>query len=200
MLPLIYTNTRATALFLAACLVWIVPEMLGAFKQKARTSRKEASIQDHSSMGILIALLWFGVALSFLLAALLPAAALSWQRTTLFLVSVTFIPLGVALRWYAIWTLGRYFTRDVAVSADQQVIQRGPYRFIRHPAYSGTFLTMLGVGLALTNWAGLLALLLCVLAGHLYRVSIEEKALTQTIGQPYVTYMQHTKRFIPWVF
>ena len=151
-------------------------------------------------MGILIALLWFGVALSFLLAALLPAAALSWQRTTLFLVSVTFIPLGVALRWYAIWTLGRYFTRDVAVSADQQVIQRGPYRFIRHPAYSGTFLTMLGVGLALTNWAGLLALLLCVLAGHLYRVSIEEKALTQTIGQPYVTYMQHTKRFIPWVF
>src|SRR5579884_55160 len=200
MLPLIYTNTRATALFLAACLVWIVPEMLGAFKQKARTSRKEASIQDHSSMGILIALLWFGVALSFLLAALLPAAALSWQRTTLFLVSVTFIPLGVALRWYAIWTLGRYFTRDVAVSADQQVIQRGPYRFIRHPAYSGTFLTMLGVGLALTNWAGLLALLLCVLAGHLYRVSIEGKALTQTIGQPYVTYMQHTKRFIPWVF
>ncbi len=200
MLPLIYTNTRATALFLAAFLVWIVPEMLGAFKQKARTSRKEASIQDHSSMGILIALLWFGVALSFLLAALLPAAALSWQRTTLFLVSVTFIPLGVALRWYAIWTLGRYFTRDVAVSADQQVIQRGPYRFIRHPAYSGTFLTMLGVGLALTNWAGLLALLLCVLAGHLYRVSIEEKALTQTIGQPYVTYMQHTKRFIPWVF
>jgi protein-S-isoprenylcysteine O-methyltransferase Ste14 len=59
---------------------------------------------------------------------------------------------------------------------------------------------MLGVGLAMTNWASLLALLLCVFAGHLYRVSIEEKALMQTIGPPYITYMHHTRRFIPWVF
>lgn len=200
MLPLIYTNTGAAVLFLAACLVWIVPEMLGALKQNAKASRKDALLQDRSSMGILIALLWFGVALNFLLAALLPAATLSWHRTTLFLVAVTLILLGVTLRWYSIWTLGQYFTRDVAVSADQQVIQNGPYRFIRHPAYSGTFLTMLGVGLALTNWASLLALLLCVFAGHLYRVNVEEKALIQTIGQPYVAYMHHTRRFIPWVF
>lgn len=200
MLPLIYTNAGAAALFLAACLAWVVPEMLGARKQTAQVSRKEASVQDHNSMGILIALLWFGIVLSFLLAALLPAAALSWHRTTLFLVGVALILLGVVLRWYAIWTLGRYFTRNVAVSVDQQVIQTGPYRFIRHPAYSGTFLTMLGMGLALTNWASLLALLLCVFAGHLYRVSVEERALMQTIGQPYIAYMQHTRRFIPWVF
>jgi protein-S-isoprenylcysteine O-methyltransferase Ste14 len=59
---------------------------------------------------------------------------------------------------------------------------------------------MLGVGLAMTNWASLLTLLLCVFSGHLYRVSVEEKALIKTIGQPYIEYMQHTKRFIPWVF
>jgi protein-S-isoprenylcysteine O-methyltransferase Ste14 len=104
------------------------------------------------------------------------------------------------LRWYAIWTLGRYFTRDVAVSAEQQVVQRGPYRAIRHPAYSGTFLTMLGVGLAVTNWASLAVLLTGVLLGHLYRVHVEEKALMQTIGQPYIDYMRRTRRFIPLVF
>src|SRR5258708_2532986 len=193
LLPLIYTNPVAAGIFLAACLVWNVPEIIGAFKQTAKVSRKEASVQDRGSMAILIGLQWTGLALNFLLAGLFPAAAITWHRTTLFLLGVTLIPLGVALRWYAIWTLEGYFTRDVAVSADQKGVQNGPYRSIRHPAYSGTFLTMLGMGLALTNWASLVVLLVCVLAGHLYRVRVEEKALSQTIGQPYLEYMHRTK-------
>jgi protein-S-isoprenylcysteine O-methyltransferase Ste14 len=200
LLPLIYTNTRATALFLVACLIWIIPEMLGAFKQTAKASRKEASEQDHGSMGILIGLQWLGLSLNFALGALFPAAAIRWPRIALFLLGVIVLLLGVTLRWYAIWTLGRYFTRDVAVSPDQQIVQTGPYRSIRHPAYSGTFLTMLGVGLAMTNWASLVALLVCVFLGHMYRVRVEEKALIQTIGKPYVEYMHHTKRFIPLLF
>ena len=200
MLPLVYTNPAAAAIFLAACLIWNVPEMIGAFKQTAKASRKEASIQDRGSMGILIGLQWVGLALNFLLGGLLPAAAIPWHRTTLFLLGVALLLLGVALRWYAIWTLGRYFTRDVAVSTDQKVVQNGPYRSIRHPAYSGTFLTMAGVGLAMTNWASLIALFICVFPGHLYRVHVEEKALIQAIGQPYVEYMHRTRRFIPLVF
>ncbi len=200
LLPLIYTNPAAAGIFLAACLVWNVPEIIGAFKQTAKVSRKEASVQDRGSMAILIGLQWIGLALNFLLAGLFPAAAITWHRTALFLLGVTLIPLGVALRWYAIWTLGGYFTRDVAVSADQKVVQNGPYRSIRHPAYSGTFLTMLGVGLAMTNWASLVALLVCVFLGHLYRVRVEEKVLVQTIGQQYVEYMHRTRRFIPLVF
>ena len=200
MLPLIYTNAGAAVIFLAACLIWNVPEMIGALKQTAKVSRKEASVQDRGSMGILIGLQWGGIALNFLLGGLFPAAAITWQRTALFSAGVILILLGVALRWYAIWILGRYFTRDVAVSADQKVVQIGPYRYMRHPAYSGTFLTMLGVGLAMTNWASLVALLTCVFLGHMYRVSVEEKALSQTIGQPYVEYMHRTRRFIPFVF
>jgi protein-S-isoprenylcysteine O-methyltransferase Ste14 len=197
LLPLIYTNEAAAALFLAACLIWIGPEMIVAFKKSAKVSRKGAAVSDRGSMGILIGLQWLGIALNFALGSLFPAAAIPWLRTPLFLVGIALILMGVALRWYAIWTLGRYFTRDVAVSADQQIVQSGPYCLIRHPAYSGTFLTMLGVGLAVTNWAGLIALLICVFAGHLYRVSVEEKALINALGQPYITYMQHTKRFIP---
>ena len=200
MLPLIYTNIVAAGLFIAACIVWNVPEMIGMVRQMAKVSRKAAAVQDRGSLGILIGLQWLGLALTFLFAWLFPAAAILWQRTALFLLGIMCILLGVALRWYAIWTLGRYFTRDVAVSADQQVVQQGPYRAIRHPAYSGTLLTMLGVGLAVTNWASLVSLLICVFLGHLYRVRVEEKALSQTIGQPYIDYMRHTKRFIPLVF
>jgi protein-S-isoprenylcysteine O-methyltransferase Ste14 len=113
---------------------------------------------------------------------------------------VTLMLLGVALRWYAIRTLGGYFTRDVAVAPGQEIVQGGPYRFVRHPSYSGTLLTCFGVGLAMTNWGSLVILLTCVLIGHLYRVGVEEDALIRSIGQPYVEYMQRTKRFIPLLY
>jgi protein-S-isoprenylcysteine O-methyltransferase Ste14 len=166
----------------------------------ARSPREEASVQDHGSIVVLIGLQWLGLAVNFFAAWLFPAAAIPWQRTGVFLVGVVVILIGVAFRWYAIGVLGNYFTRKVVVSANQPVLQHGPYRFIRHPTYSGTLLTMLGVGLATTNWIGLVVLLLLTFTGHLYRVHVEEKALIQAIGQPYTLYMQRSKRFIPGVF
>jgi protein-S-isoprenylcysteine O-methyltransferase Ste14 len=173
---------------------------MGMFGQMARVARKGVSVQDRGSLALLLGLQWAGLALNFLLAWRVPAAAILWQQPILFGLGILFILLGVALRRFAIHALGHYFTRDVAVSDNQQVIQRGPYRLIRHPAYSGTFLTMLGVGLAVTNWASLAVLLTCVFLGHFYRVIIEERALIRTIGQPYIDYMQRTWRFIPYVF
>jgi len=199
-LPLYATHVWALALFVAACLIWNAPEAIGMFSQRAKVARADAATQDHHSMAILIGLQSLGLALNFLLAWLAPGAAILWQRTALFLLGIGLILLGVAFRWYAIRTLGAYFTRDVAVAADQRVMQSGPYRLIRHPSYTGTFITMLGVGVATSNWLSLLSLLVCVLAGHLYRVRIEERALAQTIGQPYLEYMRRTKRFIPGLF
>lgn len=200
MLPLVYTNAAAASLFFTACLVWSVPEMLGMRRQMAKVSRKTASVEDRSSLAILLGLQWTGLALNFWLAWFFPGAAIRGQRAAVFLLGITCILLGVVLRWVAIRTLGRYFTRDVAVSADQAIVQTGPYRLIRHPAYSGTLLTMLGVGLALTNWASLAALLVCVFVGHSYRVAVEEKALIRVLGQPYLEYMRRTRRFIPYLF
>jgi protein-S-isoprenylcysteine O-methyltransferase Ste14 len=59
---------------------------------------------------------------------------------------------------------------------------------------------LLGVGLALANWASLVAMLAGGLIGLGYRVRVEEHALVEALGQPYVDYMRHTKRFIPFVF
>lgn len=200
LLPLIYTNTGAALLFLGACLVWNVPEAIGMYRRAAGRVREAARVQDQNSLRVLLGLLWLGLALNFILAAVLPQASISWHRTALFLLGITLILLGEALRWYAIWTLGPYFTRDVAVSENQTVVTAGPYRWIRHPAYSGTFVTALGVGLCMTNWASLAALLTGVVLGHLYRVRVEEAALRAELGRPYVTYQRHTKRFIPWVY
>jgi protein-S-isoprenylcysteine O-methyltransferase len=57
--------------------------------------------------------------------------------------------------------LGRFFTFDVAVQSGQTVVDAGPYRYIRHPSYAGA-LTLVGLGQALGNWAGLFALVACM--------------------------------------
>jgi protein-S-isoprenylcysteine O-methyltransferase Ste14 len=90
--------------------------------------------------------------------------------------------------------LGRFFTRDVATQTGQTVVQDGPYRFIRHPAYSGTLLTLLGIGLTLGNWLALLVVLIS------YRVRVEEQALVDALGEPYRVYMRGARRFIPFVW
>jgi protein-S-isoprenylcysteine O-methyltransferase Ste14 len=200
MLPLIYTNRIAAVVFLVASLIWMVPEWLGWRRQMSRVARKEAAGEDRGSMVILVVLQWIGLALNFLLAGLWRGAAIWWHPTAIFALGIALIPLGVGLRWYSIRVLGQYFTRDVAVSVDQRVVERGPYRYLRHPSYTGTFVTMLGVGVATGNWASVTCLLACVFAGHYYRVRVEEKALVQTLGQPYVQYMRRTKRFVPMVF
>ena len=106
---------------------------------------------------------------------------------------------GAALRTWAISTLGRFFTRTVQVSNDQPVIQEGPYRLIRHPSYTGLGMIVLGVAFALTNYFALALLIPAMCLAGIYRIRVEEAALTAAIGPPYADYMQRTRRLIPYV-
>ena len=109
------------------------------------------------------------------------------------------LPLAIPFWLVFFFVLGRFFTGTVVVSSDQQVIQAGPYRLIRHPSYTAALLMFTGIGIALGNWISVAVLFLvhCLLYG--IRVSVEERALLATLGEPYRDYMSRTKRFIPHV-
>ena len=104
----------------------------------------------------------------------------------------------MALRWYAVWVLGASFTIDVATRPGQSVVESGPYRWIRHPSYTGGLLTLLGVLVSCCNVASLAALVFA-LGGYAYRIRIEEEALANDLGAPYRDYMRRTERLIPFV-
>lgn len=108
--------------------------------------------------------------------------------------------LGVALRWYSAAMLGKYFTFDVSIQSDQILIEAGPYRYIRHPSYSGALLTLFGFSLALGNWAGLVAALSCLGLAYAYRIPVEESALALALGETYRQYMKRTWRLVPFLF
>ena len=106
---------------------------------------------------------------------------------------------GAVLRRYCFNALGKSFTGAVIVSQDQRIVQHGAYQFVRHPSYTAAFLMFTGIGLALGSWisVAILFLIHCYLYG--IRVAVEEKALLETLGEPYREYMSRTKRFIPFV-
>jgi len=107
---------------------------------------------------------------------------------------------GVVIRVWAVVVLGSAFRTTVEVDAGQQVVDRGPYRFVRHPSYSGLLIIAAGTGLALGSWIALAALALLPLAALLRRIAVEEAALAEVLGQPYLSYAERTKRLVPGIW
>ena len=107
--------------------------------------------------------------------------------------------LGSALRLWARLSLDRFFQPVVLVQADHEVVDTGPYRLIRHPAYTGSLLGMLGIGLALGSWLSVAVLVLVPLGGYLRRIGVEEAALTGALGERYAAYARRTRKLLPGI-
>jgi len=129
----------------------------------------------------------------------LPSAQFGTDVSLYWIGFVVFV-FGLALRWYSIAYLGRFFTVDVAVQSDQTVIDSGPYRLIRHPSYTGLLLAFYGLALCFANYITLFFLTVPVTAVLLYRMRIEEAALRAGLGESYRQYMNRTRRLIPYVY
>ncbi len=176
---------------------WILPE-LNAWRAKRATDPSKN--RDHGSLTLIAFLWWFGIALDFLLSWFLPEAALRSNRAAFFFAGICLMLLGIAVRWYSASVLGKYFTFDVAIESGQPLIEVGPYRYVRHPSYTGALLTLLGFGLALGNWAGLAAGLLSLGSAYAYRIPVEEAALASALGDVYEQYRKRTRRLVPFLF
>lgn len=107
---------------------------------------------------------------------------------------------GIAIRQWAVLTLGRYFSGIVGVQEGQKVVDDGPYRYVRHPAYTGMFVAFLGLGLALQSWCATLVLIVVLTIALWYRIRVEEKALAIVLGEEYLRYAKRTRMLIPFIF
>jgi protein-S-isoprenylcysteine O-methyltransferase len=164
-----------------------------------RHSRKQAVSRDHRSLFLLwtvIAVsLWLGIQMVWLF----PKATVPYPRGFYFLGFILFLA-GLALRWYSIGYLGRFFTVDVSISAEHKLVDSGPYHYVRHPTYTGALLAFVGLGFCFGNWLTILFLTVPIIGAFLWRIWIEERALTETLGEDYRAYMRRTKRLIPGVY
>jgi protein-S-isoprenylcysteine O-methyltransferase Ste14 len=167
--------------------------------QSGREGAKDADSKDSGSIKVIMGVTSMALVLAYPLAFLKGFSfSGSWQ-VPLFATGVVTIVLGSLLRRYCWRTLGDYFTGDVKARSDQPVIRSGPYRLVRHPSYTAAMMMFIGIGLALGSWASLALLAIATIGAYSYRVAVEERALLDTIGEPYGAYMRERKRFIPYI-
>jgi protein-S-isoprenylcysteine O-methyltransferase Ste14 len=199
MLPLIYTEPAYTIAFVGVIVITRLPEIVRA--NRWRPERDPSARQaDRGSLVVMSIVVGGGVIVACVLPLVWTSVSIASLRPQVTIAGIVVIVLGAVLRWWSIFTLGQYFTFEVAVRSTQAVVQSGPYRLVRHPSYTAILIMLLGVGMVLLNWASLVVLLVTGLLGLGYRVSVEERALVEALGQPYVDYMRHSKRFVPFIF
>ncbi|HEV2804605.1 MAG TPA: isoprenylcysteine carboxylmethyltransferase family protein [Chthoniobacterales bacterium] len=185
-------------------LAFLASEILLTITRRSRTKTGEK--QDKSTLGML----WVVITVS-VMAGIFVAQSRSlragWvglfdfpQSDWIPILAVLLFAAGLAVRWWAIVTLGRFFTVDVVVEKDHEVVQRGPFRWVRHPSYSGVLLAFLGWAMTLWNWVAMAVVLVPIFVAFLRRMKVEEEALSRALGEKYRDYMRRTKRLIPGIY
>lgn len=176
---------------------WLACELIVVLV--TRTRRGGGKVQDRGSMLLIWVVIIGSMWGSAWARSALPAAALhgmNWLKPLALVILIA----GLAVRLTAIFTLGRAFSVNVAIRAEQKVQRTGLYRIVRHPSYFGLELIFLAVGLHAINLASLAILLVPTTLSLLYRIHVEEAVLLGHFGEDYAAYARETKRLIPGIY
>jgi protein-S-isoprenylcysteine O-methyltransferase Ste14 len=197
MAPLAYTDVAAKTAF------YVLLGVFGAseWSIRIRSGHNRGGTRiDRGSFYVVIASALLGVGVAFALASAAPGAGFTAVRWPIFVVGLVIMTLGIALRQWSVLVLGQFFTVQVHVREGQTVVDTGPYRFVRHPSYTAIVLTFVGMGVALENWWSLTALVVVPTIGLVVRIRVEERALTDALGEPYRQFSASRARLIPRVW
>jgi protein-S-isoprenylcysteine O-methyltransferase Ste14 len=186
----------ANTLIVALWVVWFVIWTTAAFFAK-RTQRREP-------LGVM---LWerVPVVVGFLMLVMphrLPAMLTQRfmpERPGLAVAALALVVAGMLFAYWARLHLGRNWSGEVVVKVGHTLITDGPYRWVRHPIYSGMTAALVGTALATGAPYGFIGMAL-LLFGFLVRVRLEEALMRETFPADYDDYARHTARLIPGVY
>ncbi len=188
-----FPNLTAASLFILAFSLWAASEVFNTFAFHHNRHTPGVVRRDQGSYWVILLIVWGSIFVSFWARAL----NLGILHNYLQFLGLVLVASGVALREWAVLSLGRSFTVTVSIVPGQALVEHGPYRWLRHPSYSGSILSLVGFPISLGTWVGGLLVLILSFCGYLYRARIEEKALLEVFGDDYRDYMRRTWRFLP---
>ncbi|NIG56352.1 isoprenylcysteine carboxylmethyltransferase family protein [Chitinophaga sp. Cy-1792] len=177
--------------------LWLASEIW--LNRALRGSNTDKQNQDRGSLTAIWVVIAAGISAAVWLSGK-PGARIAPDGVTVHYGGLIIILIGVVIRFAAVAQLGKYFTVMVTIREGHQVKKDGMYRLVRHPSYSASLLSFIGFGISTNSWYSFFAVVIPVFFVFIYRIRIEERALLKQFGQEYADYMQHTKRFIPYIF
>jgi protein-S-isoprenylcysteine O-methyltransferase Ste14 len=183
-------------ILMSLSILWLGSEIA---LSKCRRAREGDHKKDRRSLFVL----WLAICISLPLGIMLglgTAGSFSAWFREFAIAGIILIAMGIIIRWLAIFSLKRQFTVDVAITRGHKIVKEGIYRYVRHPSYSGSLLSFLGLGVFFANLFSILVIFVPIFLAFAYRIKVEEKALTEAFGKEYTDYMNVTKRLIPILY
>ncbi|MFB7662995.1 methyltransferase family protein [Kitasatospora sp. NPDC056138] len=183
--------------FTATLWAWPAAEGLLQVRQLRQSGRTEQN--EWRSLLVFVGLAAAGFALAGPVGRALPALSYPVNGVTAVALLVA-AWAGIGLRLWSIHTLGRYFRGTVHVQEGHRVVERGPYRRLRHPAYTGALLAAAALTATFGNVASLLLVTALLGLAVGYRIRVEEKVLAAALGEAYTSYAARTHRLVPGIW
>ncbi len=197
MKPLPFTDVGAGVAFYVVFVLFVAMELVVRLRSLVN---REGSREGRASFVLLYVAVATGIVGPFVIAANVRGAAIAFARWPIFVLGVAVMASGLVIRAWAIVLLGRFLTNDVRVHPGQTVVDTGPYRWVRHPSYTGLILILVGLGLALDNWAALAIAVVLPTAALVNRIGVEERVLLDGLGEPYRRFAASRARLLPGVW
>jgi len=193
--PLVFRHGPAEAVFIIAVGTWVLFEAVMRVVQRLRA----AGPSDDRSFFVLLPAM---AATVIAAEALGRRGGLPWPGGEVWPVvaGIALIAAGLALRIWSIATLGRFFQYQIQVQSGHRVVTGGPYRYVRHPSYTGIALVLAGIALACDDVWSLAAVAVLGGAGLWVRIRAEERQLTEALGADYERFAAGRKRLVPGVW
>jgi protein-S-isoprenylcysteine O-methyltransferase len=168
------------------------------------TSRDRRAVQgrraDSGSLFAIIALIILAIVVAFCGPWLAPWARIAVRNAVVPAVATLMIWGGMAFRLWAIQTLGRFFRLTVTIQDQHRLVTDGPYRVLRHPAYTGAIVTIAGIGLFMNNWVSFLGAFAVALIAYGIRIRVEERALGARFGEVFRAQRARSWAVIPFIW
>lgn len=183
-------------LFYIVWITWALSEVLLAIL--VRSGKNDKKGHDKGSL----ALIWIIIILAIFSANVIASNFIISISNSVIppYIGLAIIVIGIIVRFYAIWSLGRLFTVNVTIREGHSIKKDGIYRIVRHPSYSGALISFAGFGISLNNWISLFTIVILVTAAFIYRIRIEEKLLIAQFGDDYLDYKMESYYLIPWIY
>ncbi|HEV2375263.1 MAG TPA: isoprenylcysteine carboxylmethyltransferase family protein [Streptosporangiaceae bacterium] len=194
--PLVFHHGPAQTAFIVATLTWAVFETVMRMRQRLRAT---GPVTFDPSVLVLVPCLGGALVSAELFGR---HGGLPWPGGLLWPVvaGITLIAVGIALRAWAIFTLGRFFQYMIKVQPGHRVVTGGPYRYVRHPSYTAIALILIGIALACGDVWSLVAVVVLGGVGLGARIYAEERQLTKALGAEYQDFAASRKRLVPGVW
>jgi len=176
-------------MWVAWCVVWWL------WSRNVKPDRQRESRLSRASHIVPLALAVFLVAAPRLPGRVLDARFLP-PSPFLFWSGLALLAAGLLFSVWARAYLGRNWSGVVTIKEDHELVRSGPYRYVRHPIYSGLLLAFVGTAVAQDRWRGLVAVAIAF-AAFWMKARIEERWLTQTFGDQYAKYRREVAALVP---